>query len=257
MTKLQFSPQVRPDRAAISLQGGGALAFLHNLLSCDVAQLAVGQAAYGALLSPQGKILHDVFVLNTDRFVLIDCALEQREALLQKLQLYKLRAKIEIKVRDDLDIVVGASGYVDPRSAALGPREFAPKGTFAMGEHYDAARIAAGLADSVADLGSNIFFPHEANFDTFGGVSFTKGCYVGQEVVSRMQHRGTARARTMRITSDQPMPPKGSEIRSENVLIGEVLSSNGQIALALIRQDRLAEATAPLTSGTVNIKVHQ
>ena len=90
MTNLAFPPQLRPDRAVISIRGEGALAFLHNLLTCDVSHLTVGAAAYGALLSPQGKIQHDLFVLNAGDAVLIDCALEQRPALLQKLMLYKL-----------------------------------------------------------------------------------------------------------------------------------------------------------------------
>lgn len=219
--------------------------------------MAVGQGAYGALLSPQGKILHDMFVYHADYEILVDCALEQRPDLLQKLQMYKLRAKLEIKARDDLEIAVGDEGYSDPRNAAMGQRQFAPKGTYETGEGYDAARIAFGLADSVADLGSNNFFPHEANFDQFGGVSFTKGCFVGQEVVSRMQHRGTARSRIMRIEARPTTPLKGSEIRSGDILIGEVLSSVGSQALALIRQDRLAEATAPLLSNDILILVQK
>lgn len=217
--------------------------------------LAVGHGVYGALLSPQGKILHDLFVYHAEFEVLIDCALPQRADLLQKLQMYKLRAKFEIKPRDDLEIAVGEVGYVDPRNANMGHRQFAPKGTYEIGEGYDAARISMGLADSVADLGSNIFFPHEANFDRIGGVSFSKGCFVGQEVVSRMQHRGTARARIMRIEALTVAPVKGTEIRSGEVLVGEVLSSVGAQALAFIKQDRLAEATAPLLADNIPIQV--
>jgi tRNA-modifying protein YgfZ len=255
MTNLTFSPHVRPDRAVISVRGETALAFLHNLLTCDVADLAIGQAAYGALLSPQGKILHDMFVLHAGEQVLIDCALEQRAALLQKLMLYKLRAKLEIVARDDLEIVVGDEGYLDPRHAAMGHRFFAAKGSFKAGDGYDAARIALGLADSVQDIGSNILFPHEANFDRLGAVSFSKGCYVGQEVVSRMQHRGTARSRILRVICDPASPSKGAEIRGGDTLVGEVLSSVGVNALALIRTDRLAEGVGPLTSGATHIQV--
>ncbi len=257
MTNLAFSPQLRADRAVISIRGEGALAFLHNLLTCDVAELAPGHAAYGALLSPQGKILHDVFVFNTGEVVLLDCALEQRAALSQKLMLYKLRAKLEIVARDDLDVAVGNEGFVDPRNAALGHRFFAAAGSFKTGEGYDAARIALGLADSVQDIGSNVLFPHEANFDRIGGVSFSKGCYVGQEVVSRMQHRGTARSRILPVVCSSDAPAKGSEIRSGAILIGEILSSSGSQALALIRTDRLAEASAPLLSGAISIQVRQ
>lgn len=255
MTNLSFSPQLRPDRAVISIRGDGALAFLHNLLTCDVAHLTVGQAAYGALLSPQGKIQHDIFVLNAGDVVLIDCAAEQQAALIQKLMLYKLRAKLDIVSRDDLEVAVGDEGYVDPRNAEMGHRFFAAAGSFKIGSGYDEQRIALGLADSVLDIGSNILFPHEANFDLINGVSFTKGCYVGQEVVSRMQHRGTARSRILRIHCEPIPPPKGTSILSGDKTIGEVLSSVGTHALALIRTDRLAEATLPLLCGDTQIQV--
>jgi tRNA-modifying protein YgfZ len=255
MTNLAFSPQVRADRAVVSIRGDGSLAFLHSLLTCDLAQLAVGHAVYGALLSPQGKILHDVFVYNAGESVLIDCATEQRANLLQKLMLYKLRAKLEIIARDDLEVAVGVEGYEDPRNPALGRRFFAASGSFKAGTGYDAARIELGLADSVQDIGSNVLFPHEANLDIINAVSFSKGCYVGQEVVSRMQHRGTARNRIMKIVCLPTAPPKGSEIRSSDKLIGEVLSSVGDMALALIRTDRLAEALEPLVSGPIQIRV--
>jgi tRNA-modifying protein YgfZ len=162
-----------------------------------------------------------------------------------------LRAKLEITARDDLEVVVGKKGYVDPRSAEMGYRLFAPSGNFKAGTGYDSARISLGLADTMQDLGSNVMFPHEANFDRIGGLSFSKGCYVGQEVVSRMQHRGTARSRIMRVKCQPSAPLKGTEIRSGTILLGEILSSQGESALALIRADRLAEATLPfLADGT-------
>ena len=255
MTNPNFPPQLRPDRAVIAISGEGALAFLHNLLTCDVAGLALGQAAYGALLSPQGKILHDIFVFNAGEHVLIDCALEQRDALLQKLMMYKLRAKLNITMRDDLEVAVGEEGYVDPRNPTIGHRFFAAKGSFKTGDGYDAARIKLGLADSIEDIGTNSLFPHEANLDQFGGVNFTKGCYVGQEVVSRMQHRGTARSRILPISGQGLV--KGSSITSADKTIGAILSTTSTNALALIRLDRLAESTAPLLSNTATIKVQK
>jgi tRNA-modifying protein YgfZ len=255
MTKLSFPNQLRPDRAVISISGDGALSFLHNLLTCDVANLGQGQAAYGALLSPQGKILHDVFVFNAGDQILLDCALEQRDALLQKLMMYKLRAKLTITARDDLVVMAGDEGFIDPRNAAMGHRFFAAKGAFAAGDGYDVARILVGLADSVQDIGTNNLFPHEANLDQFGGVNFTKGCYVGQEVVSRMQHRGTARSRILPVIGQGLN--KGDAITSADKTIGEILSTTASNALALIRLDRLAEATAPLLSNAVTVKVQK
>jgi tRNA-modifying protein YgfZ len=255
MTTKFFENQMLPHRGVIAISGDGALAFLHNLLTCDVATLAQGQAAYGALLSPQGKILHDIFVFNAGEQVLIDCASEQRDALLQKLMMYKLRAKLTIAARDDLEVAVGDEGYVDPRNPEMGHRFFAAKGAFKSGGGYDAARIALGLADSVQDIGTNNLFPHEANLDQFGGVNFTKGCYVGQEVVSRMQHRGTARSRILPVTGQGLT--KGASITSADKSIGEILSTTRTNALALIRLDRLGEATAPLLSNAVTLKVQK
>jgi tRNA-modifying protein YgfZ len=255
MTTYFFPNQMLPDRAVIAISGDGALAFLHNLLTCDVANLGQGQAAYGALLSPQGKILHDIFVFNAGDQILLDCALEQRDALLQKLMMYKLRAKLTITARDDLEIAVGDEGYCDPRMAAMGHRFFAAKGAFAAGDGYHAARISVGLADSVQDIGTNNLFPHEANLDQFGGVNFTKGCYVGQEVVSRMQHRGTARSRILPVIGQ--WLNKSDAVTSEGKTIGEILSTTGTAALALIRLDRLADATAPLLSNAVTVKVQK
>ncbi len=255
MTKFPFSPHVRSDRAVISIGGEGGLAFLQNLLTCDLNHLPYGAGAYGALLSPQGKILHDVFVLKGEDTVVIDCALEQRAALFQKLQLYKLRAKLDIKMRDDLEVVVGDAGYIDPRNSGMGYRLFSVKGQFSKGDGYDKQRIALGLADSIEDIGSNVLFPHEANFDRFEGVSFSKGCYVGQEVVSRMEHRGTTKTRIMRVKCEGLAPAKGSEIRSGAILMGEILSSVHENALALIRVDRLAEVDLPLMSGAIALQV--
>jgi tRNA-modifying protein YgfZ len=244
-----------PDRGVIAISGDGALAFLHNLLTCDVATLAQGQAAYGALLSPQGKILHDIFVFNAGDQILLDLALEQRDALLQKLLMYKLRAKLTIAARDDLEVAVGDEGYVDPRNTAMGHRFFAAKGAFAAGDGYDVARILVGLADSVQDICANNLFPHEANLDQFGGVNFTKGCYVGQEVVSRMQHRGTARSRILPVIGQGLN--KGDAITSEDKTIGEILSTTSTTALALIRLDRLADAPSPLLSNAVTVRVQK
>jgi folate-binding protein YgfZ len=122
---------------------------------------------------------------------------------------------------------------------------------------YDAARIALGLADSDGDIGSGELFPHEANFDQLGAVSFTKGCYIGQEVVSRMEHRATARSRTLPVTFDGAAPARGAAIKSADKIIGSVLSSAGNAALALLRLDRMAEATQPLLTEAVRIHVHK
>ncbi len=257
MQKFDFQAGTLPGRAVIAVRGPEAAHFLHNLLTADIDHLAEGEATYAALLTPQGKILFDMLVLKQGDGFLIDCAAAQRADLLKRLAMYKLRAKVEIAARDDLAVRVSPvavpGGYRDPRSEAIGWRVIGAPGGEAEG--YEAACIAAGLADSAADLGSGEFFPHEANLDQLGGVSFKKGCYVGQEVVSRMEHRGTARSRILPVSVDGPMPAKGTDIRSGDKQVGTLLSSSGSNALALIRLDRLAEATAPLLANGASVTV--
>ena len=259
MQNFDFQAGRLPGRAVISVRGPEAGHFLHNVLTADIDHLAEDQATYAALLTPQGKILSDMLVLRAGDGFLIDCAAGQRADLLKRLAMYKLRAKVEVAARDDLAAGVSpgeiAGGYRDPRSPEIGWRIIGTPDGEAQG--YDAARIAAGLADSEADLGSGEFFPHEANLDQLGGVSFKKGCYVGQEVVSRMEHRGTARSRILPVVLDGTAPPKGSDIRAGDKQVGTLLSSSGAQALALVRLDRLAEAAAPLAADGVSLTVRK
>lgn len=255
-----FTPQILPDRALLLVTGEHVLAFLQGLVTCDVAALSPGHWAYGALLSPQGKILHEVFIIHDGTQVWIDCVAAEREALFRKLILYRLRSKISIATPDDVAVAVGQGGLIagdDPRNDSLGQRAVVRSGPAGDASNYHVHRIALGIADGAADIGSDHMFPHEANFDLLHGVSFTKGCYVGQEVVSRMQHRGTARNRILPVTAEDTLPAMGSEVRSGDKLTGILLSSAGSFGLALIRLDRLAESSQPLLSETVRLHVHK
>jgi hypothetical protein len=251
-------PQLLLDRAVIRLSGESVLPFLHNIITADVVSLAAGQTAYGALLSPQGKIQHEMFVTNMGGSVAIDCVRSQRDDLLRKLTMYRLRANIEMHPDDSLGVYFDPTGKqaADPRLAALGERSLKPFDfQAAIGKNYDALRMMYGIPDGERDIGVNVHFPHEANLDLLNGLSFSKGCYVGQEVVSRMQHRGTARSRMLPVALGRPLPREGSAITSGKAHIGTMLSSFGMKALALIRLDRLAEAQAPLLSEGVKIQV--
>ena len=263
MANSSFLMQVRRDRAVLSLEGAETENFLHNLVTADVLGLAEGQARYAALLTPQGKILFDFFVLKTAEGYLLDCAALQLEELMKRLNFYRLRAKVAIAVRSDLEVGVaseqpsGFTAYVDPRIPLMGWRIITEMGKLAEGSGYDQARISLGLADSDGDIGSSQLFPHEANLDQLGAVSFSKGCYIGQEVVSRMEHRATARSRILPVTFDGAAPPRDAVIKSTDKIIGSVLSSAGNAALVLIRLDRLAEATQPLLTDGVRVHVHK
>ncbi|TMJ39410.1 MAG: folate-binding protein YgfZ [Alphaproteobacteria bacterium] len=249
MQRLPFATQKLPSRAVITVAGEDARNFLQNLITADIDELKPGQATYSALLQPQGKILFDFFLLADNGRYAIDCSAAQKADLLKRLTFYKLRAKVALA---DSDEEVGVAAvkpeaglaYTDPRVAQLGARLIAPKGSLPDGDGqvYRCGRIRLGLADSDEDIGSGELFPHEANLDQLGAVSFKKGCFIGQEVVSRMEHRGTARSRIVPAYMPKDAARNGSEIMANGKTIGTVLSSAGSDALALIRLDRLKDA---------------
>ncbi len=261
MTRPTFERQVLANRAVFSVEGDDAIEFLNTLVTADLAALDIENAAYGALLTPQGKILFDFFALRTVEGFLVDCAFTQRLEFMQKLGMYKLRAKVSVAPRDELE--VGAMpdddplplAYQDSRLSEMGYRMIAPKGTLPHGGGYDSWRISRGMADSDADIGVGKLFPHEANLDKIGGVSFTKGCYVGQEVVSRMEHRATARSRIVPVAYHGVAPPSGAVITSGQQSIGVALSSSASTGLTLMRLDRLAETKEALMVSGVKVDV--
>jgi len=246
---------VLPERAALFVGGAQAEDFLHNLLTCEVKGLKAGEGRYGALLSPQGKILFDMFLTRTDDGFLLDVSTAALDDLVRRLAMYRLRSKVEIERRPDLsvaaiwgegELATGGAIYADPRYAGLGYRTMAADvAANAAADAYHAHRIGLGVADWDSDMGSGELFPHEANLDQLGGVSFGKGCYVGQEVVSRMQHRGTgARSRILPVRFDHDAPPRGTEVLAGDRKVGAILSGSGSRALALLRLDKVAAAYA-------------
>jgi tRNA-modifying protein YgfZ len=249
MQSLPFATHKLSSRAVISVAGEGAKDFLQNLVTADIEGLKPGEATYAALLQPQGKILFDFFILaDTGRYA-IDCSDAQKADLMKRLTLYKLRAKVSLSDGDEevgvAEVKPAASlSYTDPRTPELGFRLIAGKGSLpeAAEAAYRGERIRLGIADSDEDIGSGELFPHEANLDQFGAVSFKKGCFIGQEVVSRMEHRGTARKRIVPLYSPEGAPTKGSAVAADGKAIGTVLSASGKDALALIRLDRLKDA---------------
>jgi tRNA-modifying protein YgfZ len=259
MTEPLFSAQTRPDRSVIRIDGEGALGFLHNLLT---AELLEAKPAYAALLTPQGKILHDVFVVPDGDAVWLDVASVQAADLLKRLVMYRLRAKLEIAEANGKSVAVSSArdlpgvSYADPRHAGMGYRAIVDAGAGTAGDGYDAQRLVLGLGDSVLDIGSGVMFVPEANLDLLNAVSFTKGCYVGQEVVSRTHHRGIARNRMLPVRLEGDAV-RGSDIVSGEHRIGEMLSSHGTLGLALINLQRLAESTAPLMCGRAHMHVRK
>ena len=265
------APILLADRGVLRVSGPHCECFLQDLVSNDVTTLLVGEARYAALLTPQGKILFDMIIIaiedNGARAFLLDCPRDQAADLAKRLGFYKLRAKViiadqsdEIAVLAYLDGMPHVDGIVvrDPRSESLGFRAYLARREAAAAhtdiDRYNARRIEAGIPKGGSDFAYGDAFPHEANFDRINGVDFRKGCYIGQEVVSRMQHRGTARKRIVQVAFSGEAPPQSTEIKAGDILIGTMGSSVGKRGLAIVRLDRLEEAkaagTVPNASGT-------
>ena len=240
------------DRGVARVAGPDAASFLQGLLTNDVEELPEGGVRYAALLSPQGKILFDflVFRVAAQEF-LLDAPADKTAELVKRLSMYKLRAKVEIADASVQYAAVagGEGGPLDPRAPALGrralvPRAKAPAEDAQARADYEALRVAAGAPQGGLDFAYGDAFPHEANMDLLNGVDFAKGCYVGQEVVSRMKHRGTARKRIARVALDGAAAAPGEAILDGELPVGIMGTVAGERALAMLRIDRAEEAEA-------------
>ena len=272
-----------PDRGVVKVSGEDARNFLNGLVTSDLTELKPGLSRFGALLTPQGKIIVDFLITEAPAGhgggFLFDCPRALAQALTDKLRFYKLRAKLTVEnLSDSLGVIAAWGGdlamqpdltFTDPRAPTLGTRILAPQdlaekvavliGADLVGpEAYEAHRIACGAPLGGLDFIYGDAFPHETNMDRLHGVDFDKGCYVGQEVVSRMQHRGTARTRTVKIILDGPSPETGSPILAGDKQVGTVGSTADNKGLALVRTDRVAEALAAglaLTAGGLPLRL--
>jgi folate-binding protein YgfZ len=272
-----------PDRGVVKVTGDSARDFLNGLITTDATLLRPGLGRFGALLTPQGKITVDFLITEAPSGhgggFLIDCPKALAQALIDKLGFYRLRAKVGIEnLSDSLGVLAAWDGevalkpdltFTDPRNAALGlriflPAELAQKAADLIGAQmveasaYETHRIALGVPRGGLDFIYGDAFPHETNMDRLHGVDFDKGCYVGQEVVSRMQHRGTARTRTVRVSLEGAAPEPGTTVLAGDKSVGTMGSAADHHALALIRIDRASEALeagTPLTAGGLAVRV--
>ena len=237
-------PIARLDsRALISVTGEDAKPFLHNLLTQDVETLADGELRFGALLSPPGRLLFDLFLLGQADGVLLDVATERRDALIQRLSMYKLRAKVQVAA-DDRPVFAAwpdaPTGFIpDPRTPLMGGRLYGEATADASEADYDAYRLSVGLPDPTADAPQDKTYPIEADFDLLNGIDFQKGCFVGQETTSRMKRRGTIKNRMLPLDFEGPPPAFGAEVLKGELRAGEVLSGQDGSVMALLRIDRL------------------
>jgi folate-binding protein YgfZ len=261
-------------RGVVAVSGRDSSKFLNDLVTNDLDKIAPGAAGYGGLLTPQGKVLFDFLVFRDSERFLFDVRREVAANFAKRLTFYRLRAKVEIADQSADWRVLAAWGgneapgvaglvSVDPRLAALGYRALvagegpiiAPGYAATDEDAYDAWRVGHGVPEGGIDFPFGEHFPHDADMDQLGGVDFGKGCYVGQEVVSRMEHRGTARRRL--ITASAPANlTRGSPITAEGRPIGTIGSAAEGRAVALVRLDRAKaaiDAGATLVAGDVPV----
>ncbi|MEQ9689951.1 MAG: folate-binding protein [Bauldia litoralis] len=248
-----------PRRGVVAVSGEDAHAFLDNLMTSNVGEAGAGRAVFAGLLSPQGKLLFDFIAFHDGERYLLDMARSEIPAFLKRLGLFRLRSKVDFADLSEERIVVAAWGGAsaplldgvvapDPRLAALGYRGIVPPGADMVADFtesteaaYDAHRIGLGVPEGGIDFTFGEAFPLDADMDQLAGVDFAKGCFVGQEVVSRMKHRGTARRRVV-IGRGDDLPPPGTPVTAGGKPIGALGSSAEGTGLALVRLDRARAA---------------
>jgi folate-binding protein YgfZ len=270
------------DRGVVKVAGDGARAFLNGLVTNDATKVAPGSPRFAALLTPQGKIIADFILaeapVEDGGGFFLDCPKGLAATLVEKLNFYKLRAKV---ICEDLSATLGVMAvwngagetdyvlcYPDPRLPALGARIMLPPhlaaeaaadlgAALADAEAYETHRILLGVPRGGSDYAYGDTFPHEADMDQLNGVDFGKGCYVGQEVVSRVEHRASARSRVVPIAYDEFAPMSGLDVMAGDKQIGTLGSTAKGRGLAMLRLDRVDDALAagtPLIAGGITIR---
>jgi tRNA-modifying protein YgfZ len=268
-----------PERGVIKVAGDDARKFLNGLLTSDIDKVTPERPCFAALLTPQGKIMVDMIVAEAPEAdgggFYLDVPRALGKTLVDRLNFYKLRAKLTV---EDLTEVLGVMGiwggpgnteyglcYADPRLTTLGSRCVLPPHLAAdaaadlgarlvEASEYDAHRIAQGAPRGGLDFQYSDAFPHEADMDQLNGVDFQKGCYVGQEVVSRVEHRGTARKRVVPVTCEDFAPEAGVPVTAGGSAVGVMGSSTRGRGLAMLHLGRIGEALAsgtPIVAGGI------
>jgi folate-binding protein YgfZ len=243
------------SRALVAVAGADWRSFLQGLLTQDVERLASNEARFAALLTPQGRLLFDLFVIGRDDGCWLDCASDRREALLDRLTLYRLRAKVTFDADEEPIFAAwgappqGPGWIADPRLPTLGWRGYGLAAVANAGESdYERHRLALG-APGPADWGDDRTYPLEADFDLLNGIDFKKGCFVGQETTSRMKRRGAIKSRMLPVDFQGPAPAPGAEILAGETRAGEICSGLDGRAIGLLRLDRLDRGELRLADG--------
>jgi folate-binding protein YgfZ len=276
------SAVVLDGRGVVEVSGEDRCAFLQGLISNDVTKVAPDRAVYAALLTAQGKYLHDFFIVEIGDSLFLDAEAARLDDLKRRLGIYRLRSKVTIGDASDRYLVAAAFGaaaldslglagergvatplaggvaYVDPRLVGLGARLLLPRaaGTGPLAERgfhiadpnlYDRMRLALGVPDGSRDLSIEKTILLEAGFDELDGIDWQKGCYVGQELTARTKHRALIKKRLMPVTVEGSLPPPGTPVMQGDEEAGEMRSGRDGLAIALLRLDAVNEGK-PLTA---------
>jgi len=243
-----------PRRAVLAIEGEDRVSFLQGLVSNDVTEAAPGRALWAALLTPQGKWLADFFIFADGDRLLLDCERGQAPDVLQRLSRYRLRSRVALSAANDLSVYAAWGGAPtvqaitspDPRLPEAGWRLLSavPLPTTALEADWDRHRLALGLPDGSRDLEAEKTVLLEAGFDELHGVSWSKGCYMGQELTARTKYRGLVKRRLLPVAIEGPLPPPGTPVLSDGREVGTMRSGREQAGLAVLRLDALDGALA-------------
>ncbi len=232
------------DRAVLTLSGTDRKKFLQGLITNNIEKIAENSALYAALLTPQGKYLHDFFISEVDDTLFLDCERDRLPDLLRRLMMYKLRADVEITDCSEKYSVFATANkptnavisYPDPRCSEMGYRSIQMASVGKPDNHYDLLRLKLGLPDGSLDFDVDRTLILEGNLEELNGVDFEKGCYVGQEVTARMKHRASLKKRLLPVILDGALPVRGTEITDENGRkIGDIRSGRDNMAIGYFR----------------------
>ena len=273
------------NRQVLKISGEEARDFLQGLVSNDLTRVSENQAIYAALLSPQGKYLHDFFIAELDGDFYLDCESARVDDLFKRLRMFKLRAKVDLELIEDMAVValfgelvhdalsinstpgsalnwLGGILFTDPRLSEVGARAILPRNALEIAlqnkkfnktplEEYDSLRLSFGLPDSSRDMEVDKTILLEVGFDELNGVDFNKGSYVGQELTARTKHRGLIKKRLIPVSFVSAAPATGTKITQDGKNAGELRSTAGSFALALLRLDALQNLSPLLADGVI------
>jgi tRNA-modifying protein YgfZ len=290
-----FQYSILPDRGVLAITGEDRVKYLQGLVSNDARLAAPDRAIYAWFMTPQGKYLHDFLIFETGDALLLDVEAARRDDLLRRLKMYKLRSKITLEDRTGHYIVAAgfsagaaaafglagaprgaacavAGGWAasDPRTEKLGVRVILPRETAAATllerggaeadfADYDMLRLSLAVADGARDLIPEKSIALENGMDELGALSWDKGCYMGQELTARTKYRGLVKKQLISLSYQGEAPEAGTPVALDGREAGELRSSRGGLALALLRLDELeaakASPTAALTAGGVRLSL--